>query len=467
MGTNNQGGIRSSRGRLILTLGAIPSGFLDSVLLICGLLSLFRGMSPISGIDLGAAFGMFFALVMLPIGLLLITLLALSRVRNRVLALIGATGYLALSVFGLIWVILSEPDGRAALALQVGFFGIIFLITSITSYAGWSLKGVIGKGWVRLSAITGGVILVGLILATLVAPFQLEATRQVLEGHTESVRDVAWSPDGAYLASASWDGTILIWDISTGESVNLLAHDGNMVSNVAWSPDGRLIASSYDKTVIIWDVETSEQLAQIADSPQFVQDLAWSPDSSMLAWLFSSDRPAMVWDVDLGQPVNAEPDRRLYATRHTVLWSHDNTLLAYDDSSQQLVRWNPETGERDAVLSDFPNREISTMAWSTDERYLAAGLDNTITIWDMTIDQQTAILEGHVFSIDSLAWSPDGTVLASASTDTIILWDMPDGTVRRQFSSHSEHVWSIAWSPDGTLLASAGQDGSVVLWFNR
>jgi WD40 repeat protein len=105
-----------------------------------------------------------------------------------------------------------------------------------------------------------------------------------LTGHTGSVLEVVWSPDGSRLASGSWDGTLIIWDNQNGKQVASLAGHTDWVSSVTWSPDGRHLASgSGDNTIIIWDSQSREQVATLAGHTDAVVSVAWSPDGSWLA----------------------------------------------------------------------------------------------------------------------------------------------------------------------------------------
>ncbi|MBI1747279.1 MAG: WD40 repeat domain-containing protein [Acidobacteria bacterium] len=107
---------------------------------------------------------------------------------------------------------------------------------------------------------------------------------RTLEGHTDRVAAVAWSPDGLKIGSSSYDGTVRLWDAETGEPLQVLTGHQGWVLCVAWSPDGLYIASgSYDKTIRIWDVETGAELLILTGHRSDVQAVAWSPDGSRIA----------------------------------------------------------------------------------------------------------------------------------------------------------------------------------------
>src|SRR5258708_10883360 len=194
-----------------------------------------------------------------------------------------------------------------------------------------------------------------------------------LEGHSGMVTSVAFSPDGGLLASASGDHTIKLWDPQTGEQLRTLEGHSDSVLSVAFSPDGGLLVSaSRDDTIKLWDPQTGEHLRTLEGHSHSVESVAFSPDGELLA--------SASWD-------------------------------------QTIKLWDPQTGEH------------------------------------------LRTLEGHSDSVLSVAFSPDGGLMASASLDhTIKLWDPQTGEHLRTLEGHSHSVLSVAFFPDGGLLTSASQD---------
>jgi WD40 repeat protein len=251
-----------------------------------------------------------------------------------------------------------------------------------------------------------------------VPPLHLART---LTGHAGWVRGVAFSPDGALLATASTSRTARLWDPATGECVRTLTRHAEAVHGVAFSPDGRLLATaSIDRTARLWDPATGECVRTLTGHAEAVHGVAFSPDGRLLATA-SDDRTAKIWD-----PVTGECVRTL--TGHAA--------------------------------------GLRGVAFSPDGRLLAtASIDKTARLWDPATGVYLRTLVSRMAVVCGVTFSPDGRMLATASLDNSVkLWDPATGECLGTLTGHTETVYSAAFSPDGRLLATASMDRTARIW---
>ena len=286
---------------------------------------------------------------------------------------------------------------------------------------------------------------------------------RTLSGHIDVVSSVAYSPDGSTLASGSADKTIKLWDIATGQELHTLTGHTNWVNSVAYSPDGSTLASgSIDPTIKFWDIATVQELRTLKGHTDWVYSVAYSSDGKILA-SGSDDNTIKLWNAATGQEFRTLTGHKGYV--RSVAYSPDGKTLASGSWDNTIKLWNVATGQELRTLTGHTNNVLN-VAFSPDRRTLASGSDDrTIKLWNVATGQELRTLKGHTGYVRSVAYSPDGKTLASGSGDsTIKLWDIATGQELRTLTGHTGRVYSVAYSPDGKSLASGGYDKTIKLW---
>jgi WD40 repeat protein len=243
------------------------------------------------------------------------------------------------------------------------------------------------------------------------------------KGHTEAIRAIAVSPDGRFLAGGggSVDPTIKLWSVQDGRCYCNLSGHTNEVWSVAFSTNGRMLASgSTDRTIRIWNTQTGECLQILAGHMHWVMSVVFSCPEILVSAGF--DRTINFWDLQTGAC---------------------------------LRTW--QVGQSICSIAFNPSGDI-----------LASGsIERTVGLWDVTTGACLQTLSGHTHFVWSVAFSPDGRLLASGSFDrTIRLWDLHTGQCLQVLEGHESGVFSVAFVPDGDrlLLVSSSADATIRIW---
>ena len=301
--------------------------------------------------------------------------------------------------------------------------------------------------------------------------FQLAEISQhhiaTLEGHTNTVKSsLAFSPDGKKIASNG--NPVRLWDVATGSSIATFEH-GYVV---AFSPTGRILATGGFKIVKLWDVATQRNIATLEGHTHIVESLAFSPDGATLA-SGSYDGMITLWDVATQRDIltfeaHTRPDKWTNNDVRSLAFSPDGTILASGSSDRMIKLWDVATGTNIASIREEDGRTpyIYSLAFSPDGTILASGKGNgngNVKLWDVATKRNIAHFK-HLLEVYSVAFSPDGQIIASGSRDGMVtLRDVTTGTHIGALP-HLSDVWSVAFSPDGRTLASGTRDGEVQLW---
>jgi len=287
--------------------------------------------------------------------------------------------------------------------------------------------------------------------------------RNSLEEHSSSVYSVAFSPDGKTLASASADNTIKLWNLQTQKPIATLTGHTSTVYSVAFSPDGKTLASaSADKTIKLWNLQTQKPIATLTGHSNLVNSVAFSPDGKTLASA-SADKTIKLWNLQTQKEMKTLTGHSSWV--NSVAFSPDGKTLASASADKTIKLWNLQTQKEMKTLTGHSST-VNSVAFSPDGKTLAsASADKTIKLWNLQTQKEMKTLTGHTSTVYSVAFSPDGKTLASASADnTIKLWNLQTQKPIATLTGHSSWVYSVAFSPDGKTLASASADKTIKLW---
>jgi WD40 repeat protein len=312
------------------------------------------------------------------------------------------------------------------------------------------------------------------------------------------VNDLAFTPDGKTLLSVCSNGTVLLWDASTGKEIrrlqppaDALSRKGNVdFGGIGLSPDGKtVIGLAPDGAVHVWDLATGKEVRRLRGGKGF--GLALSGDGKALAVGEEAEKPGRqiaLWDLTTGKPVRELGMKAPHV--RALAFSADGRLLAAgggynsDAAENDNIRvglWDLATG-RPLRTMEGHTGGITAIAFSPDGRRLAScSHDSTVRLWETATGMQVRILRvrddspgvsGPVGTkglslggVLTIAFSPDGKLLATGSADgTVRFWDPDSGEELHILRGHGGEVTKVVFSRDGKVLASASRDHTIRLW---
>jgi WD40 repeat protein len=289
--------------------------------------------------------------------------------------------------------------------------------------------------------------------------------------HGNWISEAVWSPNGQQIASASYDGSVQVWNAFTVKQIALYRQKRLKIlgrphiNAVAWSPNGREFAAASDNKIVeIWDVANGKTRFTHHGYADSVRSVSWAPDLRKLA--SAGGNKTHVWNAGHGKTITTQSTSRDII--QDVAWSPNSKYLAIASLLQVVRIFEISTQLEFLLKTTYSNHTgpIQAVAWAPDGiRIASAADDKTIQIWNALTGNHLLTYTAHDTTIKAITWSPDGKSIASAGHDgTIQIWDTLTGNHVFTFRKHNGSVYTVAWSPDGEYIASGGADNIVHIW---
>ncbi len=287
-----------------------------------------------------------------------------------------------------------------------------------------------------------------------------------LQAHSNLVYAVAFSPNSRWLASADWDGRVIVWDVPSRSKAHEWPGNGTMAFSVAFSSDGRVLGIGRGNEWSLWDVTSMNDPRLIHRAKAREARIKFIPDSSRFllgqgVYLYGEDGGfTELWEY----APETKLVRRFPDSGGQVAVSADGKFAVTGRYADQIKRWDVATGallEEFSYPADLKHIECSPR----DEWFLTISGMRRAQSWANHRSAPATL----AFNKDSDCWdasvSPDGHLVAVAATDQIVhIFDSSTWVEIASLKGHESEVFCVAFSPDGGLLASGGKDESVLLW---
>ena len=286
---------------------------------------------------------------------------------------------------------------------------------------------------------------------------------RTFKGHTSWVHAVALTLDGRYAVSGSWDATLRIWDLQSGDPVRTLEGHTDWVNAVAITPDGAgAISASSDRTLRVWNLESGQSARTLKGHADRVNGVAVTPDGGR-AVSASSDRTLRVWDLENGRLVRTLRGHLDGVNAVTVTPDGHGAISASADHTLRV--WDLQSGRLARTLQ-VPMDWVNAFAATPDGRCAISGsADNTLSVWDLESGQSVRTLKGHTNKVTAVVLMPDGRRAISGSADhTLRIWNLEKGQLVRTLEGHTDWVTAVAVTPDGRRAISASADRTLRMW---
>ena len=360
------------------------------------------------------------------------------------------------------------------------FLRLMFLIVSMFLYVSsttaenepytqWGLpdgaKARLGKGGINdiTCSSDGALLAVASQIGIWIYDIQTSEAFALLTGHTGTVKSVAFSPDGRTLASGSNDNTLRLWDVATQTEIGTLEGHTGGPDSLFFSPDGKTLASrDDDQTLRLWDMETQTQIGTLEGHIGSLENVSFSPDGRTLA-SGGQDNRVRLWDVSKRTEIGTLEGHTGYVS--SVSFSPDGKTIVSGSHDGTVRLWKVETQTEIAILQGHTDAVNSVSFSPGSKTFASGGHDGTVRLWDVATQTEIAILEVTSHIVTRVSFSPDGKTIACEvpGGSNVRFWDVNTqtrtSTIRRHHTTNNlladidDDIWEVLWVVDALVEA--------------
>ncbi len=300
---------------------------------------------------------------------------------------------------------------------------------------------------------------------TRIAPVSSSTTKRlkpelvIQSGHTREYLRAEFSPDGQLLATfVGEDQMVKLWDVGTGKELRTFRHDA-IVNVIAFSPDSRTLASGDRNSVItLWDVKTGEKINMLTGSGEFMISLEFSPDGKVLA-SGNTHRTVKLWDVRTGRFLRTLSGHA--GVVNALAFSPDGQYLASAGSflgHGTVKLWEIRTGNHLYDVQEAAN----AVTFSPDGEALVTGSAASLTLWDIDTGRQLRSVQNQANSRQAVLFDPETSHLISAGDEAVKVWDIQAGRLLQTFPLKPGESF-VSVSRDARTILTRSKDHDVFL----